>query len=225
MRTGRFFRYVWRINAVAILLILAAAIVAMGLSFVSDIARQAGRHRTPAAQPIAQEDSETPLKLGPPRTVAGTKTLRLELTKTRPASKGYGSSSDSSETRNILFVDPATGASTWLLKSHKSIVAYTEDIHADDDSKQNRLLASIALVKPEVDNDDSATGELLVFDASGGQIASVGGKVRSVHAAVAVNRAEFIVVFERGGKYHIARFDSATRRKTGETEIKVPAIR
>jgi hypothetical protein len=224
MRTGRFFRYVWRINAVALLFIVAAAIVTISWSFVSDIARQSSRPRTPAAQPIAQEDSETPLKLGPPRLIAGTRIFRLDLTRTRPAS-GYGSSSGSSETHNILFVDPATGVSSWLLKSHKGIVAYTEDIHADDDSKQIRLLASIALVKPEADNDDSGTGELFVFDASGGQISSVGDKVRSVHAAVAVSPAEFIVVFERGGKYHIARFDAATRGKIGETEIKVPAVR
>jgi len=224
MRTGRFFRYVWRINAVAILLIVAAALVGISWAVVSDIARHLSRQKTPAAQPIAQEDSEAPLKLGPPRTVAGTKILRAELTRTRPESS-YGSSGDS-ETHNILFVDPATGASSWLLKSHKNIVVHSEDIHAAGGSKEEPpLLASIVLVKPPAGNDEDGIGELFLFDASGAQVSSIGDKVRSVHAAWAVSASEFIVVFERGGKYHLARFDSTTRRKLSEAEIKVPAIR
>jgi len=216
---------VWRINAVAILLILAAALIGIGWGVVSDVARNLTRQKAPAAQPVAQEDSAAPLKLGPPRTVAGTRILRAELLRTRPESS-YGSSSDPSETHNILFIDPATGASSWLLKSHKNIVAYTEDILAGEDSKQERpLVASIALVKPSAGNDDVGVGELFVFDASGAQVTSIGDKVRLVHAALAVSSSEFVVVFERGGKYHLARFDSATRRKISEAEIKAPAIR
>ena len=48
MRAGRFFRNVWRINALAILLIVAAALAGIGWAVVSDIARHLSRQKTPA---------------------------------------------------------------------------------------------------------------------------------------------------------------------------------
>ncbi len=227
MRASRFFRYVWRINGVVILLFVGTLAIVVSASFLSDLARNLTRQKTPtAAQPVAQEGSEAPLKLGAPRAVAGTRILRAELVRTRPQSS-YGSGSEHSETHNILFIDPLTGASSWLLKSHKNVVAYTEDISpfADDSRGERPPLATLALVKPASADEELGTGELFLFDAAGAQVASIGNKVRRVHATLAVSPAEFVVVFERDGKYHLARFDSATRRKLGEAEIKVPAIR
>jgi len=225
MRATRFFRYVWRVNGIAVLLILAAVIITVSVSFVSDQIRKTGPDNGPIAQPVAAEGAPK-LQLRPPRPVTGTRMLRAELVRTRPQSS-YGSGSESSETHNILFIDPVTGASRWLLKTHKNVVAYTDDISAfaDDRRGERPLLATVALVKTAAEGDDDvATGELLMFDPSGAQVVPIASKVRRVYATLAVSSAEFVVVFERDGKYHVARFDSATRRKVGEAEVSIPAL-
>lgn len=221
MRAGRFFRYVWRINGVLVLAALSVALIAVVASYLSDLTRRNVRQGADA-QAVTDDRSEAPLRLEPPRTVAGTRILRAELVRSVSTSK-FGSSGETSETHNILFIEPVSGTSRWLLKTHDEIVSHTEDIRPATDAREERTpLASIALVKRSAD--EAAPGELLVFDPTGAEIVSVGDGIRRIQAAFA-SGSEFLVVFERDAKYHVARFDAASRRKLGEAQIRVPALR
>jgi hypothetical protein len=226
MRASRFFRYVWRVNALLVLALAAAVLAMISSSFVSNLFRKHDRRDTPAVQAVVEDASDAPLKLGPPRAIAGTRILRADLVRTRPGKSSYGSGSHRSETHNVLFIDPMSSESHWLLNTHRNLIAYTEDISpfAPDAKGERPPLATLVLVKQPAES-EAETGELLLFDRSGTQVAAIGDKVRRVHATLAVSAAEFVVVFERGGKYHIARFEAPTRRRIGESEIKLPALR
>ena len=147
MRTQRFFRYLWRVNAVLIAIAAAGVAVAVVLVTVSSIQDRVRRREAAAASVIPGKPANKELFLGGLVPVEGTSIFRATLSTQRHGGKyGSFSSGDDSETRNILFVDIAAGTATWLLPNDKELITNREDVAEPGEHKPP--LATVALVKP-----------------------------------------------------------------------------
>ena len=217
MRAQRFFRYVWRINAVLILAAVLLALIGIGATLSSPLFRGLGRHEEKVSQVpvVAAEKEEEKLTLQAPQQVNGTHIMRADLVAER-AGRGLGSYKDSAEIRNVLFIELATGATRWLLPDHQNRVTGLTDIYAAGDYGQKAPIATVALIEP--------AGGLLLFAPEGAPVSVVSNGVHTINTATAVSDKEFVIVFERSGGYVLARFDASTRQKIAEQPLNVPKL-
>jgi hypothetical protein len=79
-------------------------------------------------------------------------------------------------------------------------------------------------VKPRTDQAESATGRLLVFDASGKNVVEVANEVRDLHVAT-LNGGDLTLLYERARHLVSAAFDPLSLAKKREQEIDVPQLR
>jgi len=121
-KSQKFFRYLWRIDAVVIFLAGAAIAIGVGSLLIGEIGTRTARYRDAGkAIPIVAADSDAHLSLGRVSVVAGTSVMRAELSREREG-KGF-SSGGYSETRNALFIEPDQKEARWLLPDNNHIVS------------------------------------------------------------------------------------------------------
>ena len=220
MRTHRFFRYLWRVNAV--LIAVAMAGIALVLIAFNWPFRRNARPIQAAAPPIPGKPPNKELFLGPLAQVERTSVFRARLSTEERVGRKLGSysGSDSSELHNILIADVAGGTSTWLLPGDKELIASYDDV---TDGLQRPPLATVALVKPS--NDENAVGRLLIFDIAAQHVEQVAADVRTIDGVTIVPSGDIAVLFQKNRKYYLASFDRATRAKKSEREITIPPLR
>jgi hypothetical protein len=222
MKAQKFFRYLWRIDAVLILLATGAIALGVGsLVFEEFGGRAANRRNAGAGVPVAAEP-RIDLFLGHAEAIHGTAVLRADLTVSREG-KGF-SSGGYSETRNILFIDPAQKSAYWLLPDNDHVIGERSDVKDERDSIQERIVATAVLVKPRTDQPESTTARLLVFDGSGKSVVEVANDVRDLHVAT-LNGGDLTLLYERGRHLVSAAFDPLSLAKKREQEIDVPQLK
>ena len=222
MKSQKFFRYLWRIDAVLILLAAGAITVGVGALVAAEFGgRAAMRRNVQAGVPVATEPRQD-LSLGRAEAIQGSAVLRADLTVSR---EGAGFSSGGySETRNILFIDPAQKAAYWLLPDNDHVIGERSDVKDEKDPRRERIVATAVLVKPRTDHPESATGRLLVFDPSGKNVIEVATEVRDLHVAT-LNGGDLTLLYERGRHLVSAVFDPLSLAKKREQEIDVPQLK
>jgi hypothetical protein len=218
------FRYLWRVNAVLILIAAGAVTFGVGALLVSEFgSRSAMKREAEAGLAVAGAQADPRLTLAPAVVLSGTRVIRAQLMLYRGG--GGFSSSGSIETRNLLFLEPGDKAARWLLPDNQHVISDNPDIIADEeDPKAKHLLATAALVKPAGDQVEVTKGRLLLFDPAGKRIVDVADDVRKIHVASAVN-GEVSLLYERDRRLVLARYDGATLVKRGEEQIDVPQLK
>jgi hypothetical protein len=223
-RSQRVFRYLWRVNAVLILIAAGAVTFGVGALLVSEFgSRSAMKREAEAGLPVAGPQADPRLTLAPAIVLSGTHVMRAQLMLYRGG--GGFSSGGYSEIRNILFLEPGDKAARWLLQDNQHVISENPDIVADEeDPRAKRLVATAALVKPASDQVEVAKGRLLLFDPAGKRTVDVADGVRKLHVASVVN-GEVSLLYERDRRLVLARYDAATLTKRGEEQIDVPQLK
>src|SRR5205085_10412274 len=122
MPSAKFFRWVWRVDAVLILLVAAAALFGVITVLVSEVRSNARQRQVAAtAPPVVPNAEKKALRLGDLTHIEGTTVFRAELTSQRRGAE-FSSGGYATETRNVLFVDLSDGSARWLLPSDKELV-------------------------------------------------------------------------------------------------------
>lgn len=221
MKAARTFRWIWRINAIAILLVAITTLIAIVTLLVSEMASSRRRASDATAAPAIRQ-SDAKLRLGPPQRVAGTSFLRAELVSEGSGKSLRSSGSYAAETHNVLFIDTASGACKWLLPSHRRTMAEKHEVFAGDDIVMDRAPLAVAAL---VVNHGTNTGEVVVFEPTGTTIVTAATNVRSIHGVAANARSGFTLLFERDGNYVTADFEVPSMKKLRETPLRVPQLR
>jgi hypothetical protein len=223
MKSARFFRWLWRVNAIVIFLVAAAMLCGIGTYLINELLQNRRRAEEQPAPVVRQANVGPTLRLGQLTPVAGTDLFRADLVAVKEGSRGSLSSSyDPSETHNVLFMNPQTGASRWLLPSHRRVMDQTDAIYTGGELANDRIeLATVALLK---DSPSAETGDLILYDPAATTVVQVASDVRRVHTTAAIGTSELLLVFERGGKYFVARYAAPSLRKMSETELRVPQL-
>ena len=224
-KTQRFFRYVWRVNAVLILLGTVAICVSIGSLLVSEFLRGQSRHQdASAAPPVVGPESGEQLFLGQLVQVEGTDTLRGELLASVSGSS-LGSGGYGSATRNVLFLDVQSKTARWLLQDSRHAISQSIDIRANaSEPSESRLIAEALLVKVVGSDAQEDEGTLLLIDPTGSLVTTVARGVRAInHAQLSID-GQITVLYERDRKYVLASFDRASFEKRTEDELSVPQL-
>lgn len=164
---NRFFKLVWRVNALVICIVALLAGL-LSLYGLYSVLKDQTRDRQVSdllivnpEQPVQEE-----VILGFPRAIAGTSGVRIPLYREQKTEVRYYSKSSNDNIVNELFVDSITGQGTWLFKGTGRIVLNSADIMQK--LKTDAPLVT-AILYTLVDKDSDANGRL----TSGDQI-SVG---------------------------------------------------
>ncbi len=222
-RSQRFFRYVWRINAVLILLAAGAATVGIVAALVSEFGDKVVRHREETAGvPVAVDDSSVDLSLGRAVVVPGSNVVRIDLSLNR-GGKGL-SSGGHTETRNILFIEPGQKAGRWLLPDNDHVIDDSTEINDEPDLKGPRTIATAVLVKSANTSSETAVGKLLLFNPTGRNIVEGATSVRQIRIAT-LSGGELTVLYERDRHLVLAEFDPQSLARRSEQEIDVPQLK
>jgi len=225
-RAQRLFRYVWRINAILILVATAGICLLAGTTLISLLgAGSSRRERAEAAPAVGTADAGERLFLSDVRLVPGTSVFRGELMVYRSGrgfSSGYGGDR---EIRNLLFIEDQSKEGRWLLPDHDHILTNHIDVGGPHDKCTDApTVATVALVKTTQADALAAEGTLLLFNPSGSKVQTVAEGVRAIHSAT-LEHGAILVLFERHRKYAMAAFDPASLAKTDQHEIEVPQLK
>lgn len=216
----RFFRWVWRINALLILVAAAAAVCGVVTLVLSEIQSNARRREAvKVAPPVVASAEAKQLRLGGFTNVRGS-VFRALLTSEGESSRL--SSGYSSDTRNVLFVDLTTGTGRWLLPTDAQVITVDENV---SDEQDHTAIATVYLVKAYANRSTAETGRLLVADVAAEHVTEVAADVQSVHGVTLTPNGEIAVLFERARKYEVALVDKSSMRKISERTIAVPALK
>jgi hypothetical protein len=227
MKSAKFFRFIWRIDAILIFIAAAAAVFGVVMLVISEINSMTRRREAAAtAPPVVANAEKKELRLGDLTRIEGTSVFRAELTSARhgvefASGGGYGS-----ETRNILFIDSADGSARWLLPSDKELITFNTaiaDPASSDESKP--AIATVILLKPYSDNPDGVNGRLLLLDPVARHIHEVASGVNAVDGASLTLDGQIAILFESNRKYRLALFDRSSLLKTSERVVNVPQLK
>lgn len=223
-RWQKAFRYLWRINAVLILVAAGAITFGVGALLVAQFGGRTARTREAESGPLAGAGTSDPrLFLGQASVVPGTAFMRADLLLHHEG--GGFSSGGYAETRNILFIDPGQKHASWLLPDDKHVIVESSDVAtAEEEGKPKRTVATVALVKAGDADRQTGKGQLLLFGPSGAQIVQVSDGVRALHVA-ALTGDQITVLYERDRQLVVALFAAASFAKQQEQTMPVPAFR
>jgi hypothetical protein len=222
-KSAKFFRWVWRVDAILILIAAGAIAFGVGTLLVTELgARSAWRHEATAGPVVAGGEGED-LVLGRASVIEGTNIMRAELVVYR---SGAGFSSGGySETRNILFITPGEQATRWLLPDHDHVISETHDVvQHEEPPKASKTLATAVLVKKRGPALQTVGGRLMLFNPSGTNIVEIADGVRTMHAAT-LSGGEIAVLFERDRRLSLATFDPQSLAKHHEQQMDVPQLK
>jgi hypothetical protein len=219
----RFFRNLWRVNAVLILLAAGSAIIGVGVALVSEFGSRTAREPDTGI-PVAAPEANVHPRLGHAEVVPGTSVMRATLTVERDGSgfgkgSGYGSSGGSTETRNILFIEGSEKAARWLFPDNVHIIEGTIDV--TDEANKNTI-ATVVLVKPSATPSEVGPERLPLFGPSGKKVVEVASDATDVHLAK-VSSGELTVLFERNRRMVVATFDAKSIGEAFRTRDRCPA--
>ncbi len=225
-KAQRFFRYLWRANAVLIFLGTVAISVSIGSLLVSELWRNTNRHQdTAAAPPVVGSESGEQLYLGQVVQIAGTDTLRGELLASG-SGKGLGSSGYGSDVRNVLFLDGQSKTARWLLPDSRHVISQSIDVRASDEgSSASQPIAEVLLIKAIGSDAEADIGRLMLLDPTGQMVTTISEGVRAVNHAQLSLEGHITVLYERNRKYVLATFDASSLAKLSEDELAVPQLK
>lgn len=222
-KSQKFFRYVWRFNAVLILLAAGAVTLGVGGLIYQEFGFKVSRNREAAGGiDVTGPNARVDLVLSRATTVQGTQVMRADLQRFPGVAKFSGGGY--SETRNILFIEPGQKTAHWLLPENDHIVEDLSDITDTKEANDRRVVVSSALVKLATDSTGSATGKLLLFDPSGKKIVEVADNVRTIQIA-SIKEGELVILFERDKRLFLDVFDPQSITKLREEAIEIPLLK
>jgi hypothetical protein len=225
-RTNRFFRWVWRINALLIFVAAAAAAIGVIVFAVSQISSSLRERHVATVEPqLTGKAATSEMHLSGFSQVEGTSIFRATLSSAATGGYKLSSSSRESETRNIQIVDFATAKAKWLLPATNELITYNEDIVSGSEDHKSHPLATVVLVKSSSSDPTAVEGRLLLMDIAAQHVHEVATNVREVKGAALMESGEVAILFEQSRKYELALFDAGTLEKHSQREIPVPELR
>jgi hypothetical protein len=218
-KSQKIFRYMWRVNAVAIFLAVALITILLGVELIGELRRS---DWYVGQEVIGGENSRQsrPPSLGSFSEVTGNKgTLRAEL-QVQYETGGFKSGVHV-ETRNILFIAPGDKKARWLLPDNDHIISNFHDITETTTSKAERTLATAALVRAERSDDKAA--RLILFDPPGHRLLDVSEKVTDIYSS-ASSEGKITFLFGRNKRVVRVTVDAKSFGKLQEDEIELPVL-
>jgi hypothetical protein len=209
-KSARFFRVIWRVNAILFLVVAIAAalgVVWFAISQVQDTLRVQQRASV-EPKVVAPKGTTDDLTLNGFISVEGTSTLRADLVSRDRSPGSYSGSGGTSELRNIFYLDLETSTAHWLLPTNDRRIAYKEDVTRVGERGESAPVATVLLTRAL--SSESDAGQLLVANPTATVVKPIAGNVTTVSGQSLTRTGDLAVVFEQSRNYQVAIVDPAT---------------
>lgn len=211
---SRLFRLVWRINGLALLLLLVLAVLGAGGLLVSGLARSAGTQGVPRPNVAPAVEGRPELRLDGFERIPGTDVLRADL-RTRDGGSFSSYKGGGSASHNVLFLDARDGKSWWLLPDSDSEIAAEQAVTLQE-GQMDAPLAKVFLLRdparPEGDR-------LLLTDPKGLRRAPLAQGDLRLDEVVAFSRDEARVLYHDAVGYHLVTINPTDIAKVRESAV------
>lgn len=227
MTGQRFFRLLWRFNALVVagagLTVIVGSVLLVVLIYLEER----------RAEPVVKADTPPPVSqkmvfgdFGP---VTGTSTVVIPLEQEASTRSFASSGHSSSVTRNLLFIDLASGDQRWLIEGGNVLIPHYRLIERDGDRGEEAEV--VGLLVEVVKSDTDGDGQLDTDDRLTLAFAKPDG-TGYTEAITDIDRllgsrqmgGDFIVGFERTGRYHIATVRLSDFHVAATHAIKKPVL-
>jgi len=214
MEENRYFRTIWRINGVAIMLLVLFAIGAGVYIFSKEILH---RNVPPVIKNVAEDpQGEEKWSLGSPREVDGTPFIYIPLVSEKKEISiphpGFALMKVSghnyfSPSRNLLFVNRETREMRWLFRDNKQLIANIEMLSVSFkryalDRKTDAILYQV--IRNDTNGDKKLNSEDLadvgISLPDGSQYKDVLQSVEHIFAAMSLGGRDVLILHQSNGK-------------------------
>jgi hypothetical protein len=195
---NRFFRIIWRFNALIIALVGVLAFAV--LLFVATLLLNEYLAPYYASSSMVNIDDSAEIEehwwLGESTRMPGSNVLALPLYMEQAYEIGYGSGKEISATRNLLFIHPDSGESHWLLDNHRGLIDSWHILYPgnDDDNKD-----AVGILYMVVAADTTADARLTASDNKQVYLGDVQGK----HLTPVIHDVERVIGYEVLNEQHL----------------------
>lgn len=217
MENNKFFKFVWRFNGIAIMVVIIIAILMMGGSIVGGLWRK----QEPGITNLAKDpDGQEKWKLGNAQKIRNRIVLiplvsELEYVKVGMGSvkAGLHSYSDSYSGRNLLFVDGESNQSKWLYSTNNQMITSYKLLSEDNEYRSNKVNNIVyEVVAEDTNQDKSLTGEDLISIAfssfDGGNYKVVVDKVTRLIDISQVGPDKILLIYQKNNIGYSATYSS-----------------
>lgn len=174
MEENRFFKYVWRINGLLLLLAGLLTLALLAFAGYQIYAQQSGRDRQNSLPLASTGESAPPTQLGVTQAIPGTPYVMMPLLADPADKPGYFSKSGA-DARNYLFIDGQHQAQHWLLANNDQLIVGSDLLSELGCCTDNRTIRAILYQVVTADSDgdhklsrqDAVTLALSRADGSG----------------------------------------------------------
>src|SRR5262245_36188940 len=224
MTSHRFFRIVWRINAIALLVAAAGAVVILGIGAVALGGDMVRNWREREMVTVAgQEVESSHFQFEGFELLPGTSVLRAPLVVYE--SYGFGSSGGGRATRNYLYYDSSARSARWLLKDHEKLISWSCDLKtAATPAAESRTLGSLyAVVESDSDHDGRLTSSdlssVLLTDPTGVQETRILERVSSIQGCEVLSGSSAVLFYVSKSELRAATLDLLQLRIGGDASL------
>ncbi|MBI4913844.1 MAG: hypothetical protein HY823_14010 [Acidobacteria bacterium] len=210
----RVFRIVWRINGIALLVLLVLAILGISSSLLSGLFRNSRPNALNQANLAPPVEGKPELRLGSFERVHATSVLRADL---RSPDKDSFSSykGGSSTSHNVLFIDTNDGKSWWLLPNSDLVIRSEQTVSLPGEGIDKPLAKIFHLVNEE----DIKSSSLVLADLKGLKQTTIStGEIR-LDEVVAFSGNDAKVIYHDANGYHIITVNPSDVTKVRESPI------
>lgn len=227
MKASQIFKYIWRINAVIILLVSLLASVSLAASALY-LLLQATRTREVSNVVNVSNDNSVKAKtsIGLFDKVLGTEIIKAPLYTIQEYDYQAGAK-ESSSIQNYIFYDPTQKTSSWLRSKNYglllSMIALPEN-NNNVEEKQTSTIAYIYLVVDKDTNNDQRINEkdqkqIAISDASGSRFKILIEGVDSYNGSSAIKNNRISLLYLSGKKLKAAEIDLRSQEIISNTEL------
>ena len=166
MKASRFFRYLWRLNGILILLAALFGVIILGYFLFEIIGFESNPNRQAVEVTAEPEEEAEPPALGSLSPIDGSPYLRAPLTfGDRHCYRKFGGSGGAYSTRNYLFFNTETAESRWLFSDDTRLILGSNELRKEikteepGSSKRVTVAFSYMIVGRDTDGDNQLTGD------------------------------------------------------------------
>ena len=216
---SKVFRNVWRVNAVAIFLLLTFAVIGISASLISGLFRTSNRNQTIAPDLAPQEQGKPELRLGDFKRVGTSNILRAELREIGEGSFSLKSSGSSSIAHNVLFIDTTNGKSWWLLPDSNSSIEEDHELSLTQNGTEV-LFGRVYLI--ESGQQENKKEDSLILTDSNGKNQAVLAKGRIlIDDLTTFSAGEANLLYHDSAEYHLASINPSETKLIKDTKVPI----
>lgn len=214
-----FFRWVWRINGLILLLLLLLGAISLAGTLVSfKHHRQAPDGMATLGRPDQPDRHQAPLKLGRFQALPGTSVLYAQLGNEGVSVGSLSSGFTPPDMRNLLFFDTLSRQARWLFDDNAQSIAAMSVISEPAPPQTQgakpdcKALGVLLLTRPaQADNRDEASWGVRLASVDGRQVKTLAARVDTLLDHQLADDHTLLVFYAKQGTAHVLDVDPATR--------------